>query len=536
MLMKAQQPQTAPTDRWLALVGAVERLSAADSMEAIIAVVRQTARAVSGADGVTFVLRDGEQCHYVDEDAVGPLWKGKRFPLSACISGWCMLNGEMAAIPDIYEDARIPHDAYRPTFVKSLVMTPVRTDDPLAAIGAYWGVCRDFTDTERALLEGLARSTAAAIASVQARERLKENEARLRLALDAGRLGAWELDLATDALTGSGLCRAHLGLGDGEALAFREVASHVHPDDLRRLQEVFRAARAMRSDFNVEFRTRSAAGAERWIELRGRVALEGDGEPRRMTGVSLDITEREQAKSRVEALQAELAQIGRLSELSQMSSAFAHELNQPLAAANNYLMSARRLLSAAEPDVAKALEAIGKAGAQYMRASQTVQRIRGFIGNRRASRTVENIASLTEEAAEIALVSSRHKKVDVMMAVEAGLPPVLVDKVQLQQVLLNLIRNALEAMESSAEKVVTVSAAAIDDGRMIEVKVEDTGPGLDEEVAAHLFEPFVTTKSDGMGVGLLICRQIVEAHGGRMWAGAAPGGGAAFCFTVPTAA
>lgn len=129
--------------------------------------VRGRARALSGADGITVVLRDGDFCHYLDEDAIGPLWKGRRFPLETCISGWAMLNGKTAVIPDIYVDDRIPHDAYRPTFVKSLVMTPVRAQDPLAAIGAYWRDNRTPTAHEVESLDAIARATATALENVR---------------------------------------------------------------------------------------------------------------------------------------------------------------------------------------------------------------------------------------------------------------------------------------------------------------------------------------------------------------------------------
>src|SRR5512142_1239410 len=154
-----------PEHGWLALVKAVERLATAADLAEIIEIVRTTARDISGADGVCFVLKDGDLCHYVEENAIGPLWKGKRFPLTACISGWCMLNDRPAVIPDIYLDPRIPHDAYRPTFVKSLVMVPVRTEKPIAAIGSYWSEVRDFSDEELTLLDALARSASAAIAA-----------------------------------------------------------------------------------------------------------------------------------------------------------------------------------------------------------------------------------------------------------------------------------------------------------------------------------------------------------------------------------
>lgn len=149
------------------LVETIEQLSGAKSVEDVASVVRSTARTISSADGIAFVMRDGDQCHYLDEDAIAPLWKGKRFPLTACVSGWAMLNRRMAVIPDIYADSRVPHDAYRPTFVKSMVMTPVRAHDPLAAIGAYWRDVRSWGADELTRLEVMARATATALENVR---------------------------------------------------------------------------------------------------------------------------------------------------------------------------------------------------------------------------------------------------------------------------------------------------------------------------------------------------------------------------------
>jgi GAF domain-containing protein len=142
--------------RWKLLRVAEAKLEHTRALEDAIAVVRQSARAICSADGVTFVLRDADKCHYIDEDAIAPLWKGQRFPIETCISGWAMLNGKTAVIEDIYADARIPHEAYRKTFVKSLVMVPVRTDGPVAAIGAYWADMRSFKIQEIAVIEALA--------------------------------------------------------------------------------------------------------------------------------------------------------------------------------------------------------------------------------------------------------------------------------------------------------------------------------------------------------------------------------------------
>jgi GAF domain-containing protein len=169
------------------LVGAVQRLSLARSIPEIQAIVRTVARHLTGADGATFVLRDGQHCFYADEDAISPLWKGQRFPLQACISGWAMLNRRPAVIEDIYADARIPHDAYRPTFVKSLAMVPIRTLDPVGAIGNYWASRHQPTPSEVELLQALADSTAVAIENVRVYQELEKArlETLQRLALAA---------------------------------------------------------------------------------------------------------------------------------------------------------------------------------------------------------------------------------------------------------------------------------------------------------------------------------------------------------------
>lgn len=145
------------------LADAIERLSRARRLAEVTPIVREAARELSGADGVTFVLREGDRCYYADESAVGPLWKGRRFPLAQCISGWVMARRQPVVIPDIYEDSRIPHEVYRPTFVKSMAMVPVRDADPIAAIGAYWAAPHTATEDELSILRVLADASALAL-------------------------------------------------------------------------------------------------------------------------------------------------------------------------------------------------------------------------------------------------------------------------------------------------------------------------------------------------------------------------------------
>lgn len=255
------------------------------------------------------------------------------------------------------------------------------------------------------------------------------------------------------------------------------------------------------------------------------------GETRLFTGFVKDLTERERSEHRIEQLQAELMHVARLGELGQMGAALAHELNQPLAAIVNYLQAARRLLQTA-PDVSPRVgEAMAKAATQAERAGQVIRRLREFVAHGETERREENVNALIEEAAALALVGAKSAGVTTRLLLRSDLPPILVDKIQIQQVLLNLIRNALEAMESSDERILTVEAL-VDDGSMT-ITVADTGPGLAPDIAQNLFQPFVTTKARGMGVGLSICRSIVEAHGGRIWASPRSGHGTTFAFTLP---
>lgn len=161
-------------DRWETLVCDIQRLSMCRDLTEIVDIVRHAARKLAGADGATFVLRDGDRCHYVDENAISPLWKGKRFHMSTCISGWVMINCAAAIIPDIYKDARVPHDAYRPTFVKSLAMVPIRAQSPMGAIGVYWATPHHTSIEELALITSLADATSLAMENVQLYEGLEQ--------------------------------------------------------------------------------------------------------------------------------------------------------------------------------------------------------------------------------------------------------------------------------------------------------------------------------------------------------------------------
>jgi len=514
---------------WTALVKTVEELAATETLGDIIETVRGSARAISGSDGVCFVLREGPYCHYVDEDAVAPLWKGRRFPLETCISGWCMLHDETVVVPDIFLDSRIPHDAYRPTFVKSLVVVPVRVSEPVAAIGFYWGQIRNFNRDELALVEALGRSTSAALNAVQSRERLAESERRLAMALDVGGLGVFEIDLAHGDLVATTRCRAILGYEPEDKLSRDDVLASVHPADREEAAKMFGLVPMAGPPAGQDVVYRLQNG--RHIELQGRLMVDVDGRPCRISGVARDVTERIEAKERLDNMRAEMLRASRLNDLGAMASALAHELNQPLAAGSNYLKAAERLLA---KDPAKAMDAMAKAGGQFVRTKEIIQRIRGFVGQGGSVKAGEDIALVCREVLELMRITTRHEGVQVHLKVETGLPRIEIDKVQIQQVLVNLLRNAVEATASSPSRQVILSVSRV--GEAIELRMHDSGPGLAPEIAQHLFQPFHSTKEGGMGVGLSLCRKIVDSHGGKLWYETGTDGGAIFCFTLPLAA
>jgi two-component system, LuxR family, sensor kinase FixL len=261
-----------------------------------------------------------------------------------------------------------------------------------------------------------------------------------------------------------------------------------------------------------------------------------EGEKRYFTGFIRDLTERQETQATLHELQAELVHVSRLTALGEITSSLAHELNQPLGAITNYLRGCERLLSNDEfPSKQTVAGALRAAADQALRAGQIISRLREFLRRGEAVRSIEDISKIIEEAGALALVGARERAVITRYRFDPDAKQVLADKVQIQQVLFNLMRNAVEAMEDSSRRELTVSTEMQDDG-FIEIGIADTGPGIDKEVAGRLFQPFVTSKPNGMGVGLSICRTIVEAHGGRICVKANPGGGTIFCFTLPQAA
>jgi two-component system sensor kinase FixL len=256
------------------------------------------------------------------------------------------------------------------------------------------------------------------------------------------------------------------------------------------------------------------------------------GEQQFFTGFIRDLTERQKTEARLQELQSELVHISRLTAMGEMASTLAHELNQPLSAISNYLRGSRRLLEGDDGERSAMMrDALDKAADQSMRAGQIIRRLRDFVSRGESERRVENITKLVEEASALALVGVKDRGIRVTFQFDPNVELVLADRVQIQQVLLNLIRNAMDAMETSPARNLAISVAPTG-GNLVRVSVADSGTGIDPEVAEQLFQPFITTKRQGMGVGLSISRTIMEAHGGRIWVEPNPAGGTIFHFTL----
>lgn len=257
-------------------------------------------------------------------------------------------------------------------------------------------------------------------------------------------------------------------------------------------------------------------------------------EHRYFTGFIRDLTERQQTEARMQELQTELVHVSRLTALGEMASALAHEINQPLSAIANYLKGSVLLLKRSDVPLDKISDAVERASAEALRAGEIIRRLREFVSRGETERRSESLSKLIEEASALALVGAKQHGIRVSMQFDPSVDRVVVDKVQIQQVVLNLIRNAMDSMEGGGVKALDLTVRRDDDGRAL-TTVGDTGGGINEVALERLFQPFFTTKSSGMGVGLSISRTIIEAHGGHIRARNRDGGGALFEFSLPIA-
>ncbi len=359
---------------------------------------------------------------------------------------------------------------------------------------------------------------------------------RYRLASEASLDAMWDYDVTSGTISWSDVASSMFGfdvpLGTTSDGWWED---RIHPQDQARvigtLREAFKGT-ARRWSAGYRFLRSDDTYAD--VEDRGFIIRDEEGTAVRAIGAITDLSQRKQAEAELRRLQSELIHVSRVSAMGTMASALAHELNQPLTSIANFVRGARRLLSREQVQSPGVDEALESAESSALWAGQIVRRLREFVARGRVSVDTQDLPKLIEEAGVIAFVDRRRSAVTHSFHFDPAARWIKADRIQIQQVVINLIRNAIEAMDSSPVREVRIVTQARDKD-MVEVRVEDRGVGIAPELMDSLFSQFMTTKEQGMGIGLPISRTIVEAHGGRLWAENRTGGGAVFRFTLPAA-
>ena len=357
-------------------------------------------------------------------------------------------------------------------------------------------------------------------------------EDKLRRVVDAALDGMVVIDSAGTVLLYNAACEQLFGYSAEEVLG-NNVNLLMTPRDRRNhdtyIRNYLRTGRAKVIGKGRDVTGRRKDGATFPIRLSVG-ELRDDADATLFVGTLHDLTETLRTRARIEELQSELTQVARANAVGEMGSALAHELTQPLSAVVGFVEASAALIDRGG-ETTKVREYMDQAVAQSLRAGDVIRLLREFTARGDTERSVKDLNAVVEETCRLATLGTAAEGIELELNLAADLPPVLIDHVQIQQVVLNLVRNSIDALGDSETPAVTV--ATVPGQEEVEVVVSDNGPGLSAEVRERVFEPFVSTKPDGIGIGLSICRTIVEAHGGRIAVDAGTGCGAAFRFTVP---
>jgi signal transduction histidine kinase len=364
-------------------------------------------------------------------------------------------------------------------------------------------------------------------------ERLRRSEAYLAEGQKISHTGSWAWNAASGEMFWSAEHFRIFGLEPGaKAPDYEAVLARVHAEDRAALRAAFDTAVRNRSDYSMKCRVVRPDGSLRYVESRARPVLDSAGNLVEYIGTIVDETERQQAEEAVQKARAELAHVSRALTVSELAASIAHELNQPLAAVVANASACERWLAARPPNEAEAHAALRRITRDATRAGEVIHRLRALLMHSAPQKVELRLGDLIADVMSLVEGEARDKGIALTSFVEEDVIPLRADRIQLQQVLLNLVLNAIEALgASSGPRTVEVRARLGDAGAV--VAVSDSGRGLDPQCVERVFEAFFSTKREGMGMGLAICRSIVEAHGGQIHAGNNGGGGATFEFTLP---
>src|SRR5437867_2513772 len=366
---------------------------------------------------------------------------------------------------------------------------------------------------------------------------LRQSEERMRLAADAVNLGIWEWNLANDEIWATNERRALLGWPSSGKIRFDDFISRLHPDDRNRIRHAIEEAIHNGRDYDSEYRLVLPDGIIRWMATRGSVHLDSDGKPSRFLGISIDITARKQAE--LEALQRreEIGHLSRVAVMGELTASIAHELNQPLSGIISNASAGQRFIDRGDIDLREFRELLADIVADGRRAGDVIRGIQTMVKKGGPTRQRLNVNDLVANVVHMINSNAMHHSCEVQTLLEANLPPIEADPIQLQQVLINLVINAFDAMRNTSlsRRKVVIATERNGDG-VICMSVRDYGTGISEQARERLFDHFFTTKVEGLGMGLGIVRSIVESHGGTVAGENVDGGGARFHFTLPAGA
>ncbi len=372
----------------------------------------------------------------------------------------------------------------------------------------------------------------------QAEERLRRSETELRLAQELANLGNYviHLDHSEPDYYSPQLHRI-LGLTsiDDAVPLTTLLRLWVHPGDREKLDEAVAELQSSQAACDVEYRIVRTDGVMRYLHHIAQVTRDAQGHPLRHAGTIHDVTDRRQTEDEARQLQERLTHFSRLSTMGEMAAGLAHEINQPLSAITMYAQACQRFMRSPNREDDDVMAALEQISAQALRAGEVIRRLRNFVKNREVKREPVDCNRLLDDLRTLAETDARLHNVRLRIEDEPDLPTVYADPIQLQQVVLNLVRNAIDAMADVPEtqREVVLSTRRLPLEGEIEIVVADHGSGLAPDATEHLFNPFFTTKAGGTGLGLAISRSIVRAHGGRLWHTPNERMGARFHFTLP---